>query len=386
MRFLPIEGMEILYHLAQARVEGGEVVETAELRTLRRYAAACLLRGDVLNRPTVQDGVADAGEMPFVAQLSKAVAEALTRPWEGGEDEEVARARAEWLLTNMYLGYAGLTNVVELPGSGQDERPKLASDLKDLIVRAVAVPSGTPAERLAQRRRLRWLEARVLSRRFASDPALLPMTAAEVKEAIMEVRQGVAGQAPEPVVAASLGTLYRDLPRPVHDELSRDPDFMAAVGMRNEIRMQIGVFQFRFEEFWRAATEAVNGRPASVATVGDEPVSVVLRATGEPATLTLVDPATGNEPTVMHRYVPLLSESAAAKEAALRGNRSWFDCPDGEFEAAVASIASSTDPLRRVEEAERWRDASPTAFYEDLGEKLVGPDPLYLSDSPYALA
>ena len=108
----------------------------------------------------------------------------------------------------------------------------------------------------------------------------------------------MSGQAPEPVVAASLGTLYRDLPRSIHDELSRDPDFMAAVGMVNEIRMQIGTFQFRSQEFWRAATEAVNGRPASVATVGDEPVTVVLHATEEPVTLTLIDPATGNEPTV----------------------------------------------------------------------------------------
>ena len=51
-RFLPIEGAEILYHLGQARVEDGEVVETAELRTLRRYAAACLPGSDVLHRPT----------------------------------------------------------------------------------------------------------------------------------------------------------------------------------------------------------------------------------------------------------------------------------------------------------------------------------------------
>jgi tetratricopeptide (TPR) repeat protein len=381
-RYLPIEKEEILYHLGQARVADGQVVETAELHILRRYAAACLLRGDILHRPTthVGDVVADAGELPFVVQLSRAVTEALTQPWEAEADERLGHVQAEWLLANMYLGYAGLTNVIELPGSGQDERPKVAFDLTDLIVRAIAVPSGTPAERLARRRRLRWLEARVLSRRFAADPGLLPMTAAEVKDSILEVRQGVARQAPEPVVAATLGKLYRDLPRSIHDELSRDPDFMAAVGMRTEIRMQIGPFQFGSEEFWRAATEAVNGRPASVATAEDQPITVMLRATEEPATLTLVDPATGDEPTVTHRYIPLLSESAAAREAALRGNRSWFDCPDAEFEAAVADIASLTDPLRRVEQAERWRDSSTAAFYEDLGDKLVGTDPLYLNE------
>jgi hypothetical protein len=381
-RFLPVEKEEILYHLDQARVEDGAIVETAELRTLRRYAAACLLRGNVLRRPTMQgeDVVADAGELSFLVQLSRTVTEALTHPWGDGENEEVGQAQAEWLFENMYLGYAGLTNVVELPGSGQDERPKSAFDLEDLIIRTIAVPTDTAAKRLARRRRLRWLEARVLSRRFAADPGLLPMTAIQVKNSIMEVRQGVAGRAPEPVVAASLGKLYQDLPRSIHDELSRDPDFMAAVGMRTEIRIQIGPFQFGSEAFWRAAAEAVNGRPVSVATAGDEPITVMLRATEEPATLTLVDPATGDEPTVTHQYIPLLSESASAREAALRGNRSWFDCPDNKFEAAMADIASLTDPFRRVEEAGRWRDSSPTAFYEDLAEKLVGPDPLYSND------
>lgn len=381
-RFLPVEKEEILYHLGQARVEDGVVVETAELRTLRRYAAACLLRSDVLRRPTVHDGgvVAEAGELPFVVQLSRAVTEALTYPWADGDEEEVGRAQAEWLLANMYLGYAGLTNVVELPGTGQDERPKVAFDLEDLITRAIAVPSGTPDERLARKRRLRWLGDRVLSKRFAADPGLLPMTAIEVKNSVMAVRQGAAGQAPEAVVAASLGKLYQDLPRSIHDELSRDPDFMAAVGMRIEMRMQTGLFQFGSDDFWRTAREAVNGRPASLATVADEPVTVTLRVTDEPTTLTLVDPSTGNEFASTLPYLPLLLESAVAREAALRDNRYWFDCPDEEFEAAVAEIASSADPLRRVEEAGRWRDSSSAAFYEDLGEKLVGPDTLYFND------
>jgi hypothetical protein len=380
-RFLPVEKEEILYHLGQARVEDGEVVETAELRTLRRYVAACLLRGDILHRPTMQDGVsAEVGEVSFVAQLTKVVIEALTHSRGNGEDEEVSWAQAEWLLVNTYLGYAGLTNVVELPGSGQDEREKIAIDLRDLIVRVLAMPSGTLAERLARERRLRWLEARVLSRRFATNPALLPMTATKVKDSIMEVRQELVGRAPEPKVAASLGTFYRDLPRSILDELSRDPDIMAAVGMRTEIRMQTGRFQFKSEEFWHAATQAVNGRPASVTTVGDAPVAVTLHATEESTALTLVDPSTGSEPTVTNQYFPLLSESAAAREATLRGNRTWFDCPAGEFEAAVADIASLTDPLSRVEVAEHWRDTSPTEFYEDLGEKVVGPDPLYSND------
>lgn len=382
VRFLPIKSEEILYHLRQAMVEDREVVETTELRTLRRYAAACLLREDVLQRPAAHDDgvVADVGEMPFILQLSRAVTEALTQPWEDAGSGETERARAEWLLANMYLGYAGLTNVMDLPGSGQDERPKVAFDLKDLIIRAIAVPTGTPGERPARSRRLCWLEQRVLSKRFDADPELLPLTAAEVKGSILDVRQGMSGQAPEPVVNASFGTLYEDLPRSVHDELSRDPDFMAAIGLKRVFMMQVGPYHFDSQEFWDAAEAAINDRAASISTVGDDPVTVSLRASEDPDTLVLLDPARTEEPTVTIPYLPLLSESAAIREGALRRNRAWFDCADSRFEAALAEIASARAPSRRIEEAERWHDSSAASFYDEVSDKLAGRESLFLNE------
>lgn len=382
VRFLPVESEEILYYLRQARIEDGEVVETTELRTLRRYAAACLLRGDVLQRPAARDDgvVADVGEMPFILQLHRAVTEALTRPWETAENGETERARAEWLLANMYLGYAGLTNVMDLPGSGQDERPKVASDSRDLIIRAIAVPSATPDERAARSRRLNWLEQRVLSKRFDVDSELLSLTATEVKDSILDVRQGMSGLAPEPEVNASFGTLYEDLPRSVHDELSRDPDFMAAIGLRRVFMMQVGPYHFGSQQFWDAAEEAVNGRAASVETVGEDPTTVSLHPTADPDTLVLLDPAREEEPTVTIPRLPLLSESAAVREGALRRNRTWFDCTDDKFEAALAEIASAREPSRRMEEAERWHDSSAALFYDDVSDKLAGRESLSLQD------
>lgn len=382
VRFLPVDSEEILYHLRQARVENNEVVETTELRTLRRYGAACLMRGDVLRRPVAQnDGVvADVGEMPFILQLSRAVTEALTRPWGDARNAETERARTEWLLANMYLGYAGLTNVLDLPGSGEDERPKVAFDLRDLIIRAIAVPSATPGERAARSRSLSWLEQRVLGKRFDADPELLPLTAAEVKDSILEVRQEVSGQAPEPEVNTSFGTLYEDLPPSIHDELSRDPDFMAAIGLKRVFVMQVGPYRFGSEKFWDAAEEAINGRTATISTVGDDSATVSLRATEDLDALILLDPTRTEDPTVTTPYLPLLSESAAIREDALRRNRAWFDCEDSKFEAALAEIASAKDSSRRLEEAEWWHDSSATVFYDEVPEKLVGQESLFLND------
>ena len=94
-------------------------------------------------------------------------------------------------------------------------------------IRAVAVPMGT-----ARSRRLRWLEGRVLRRLFDVDPPLLAMTASETRASIMDVRRGLSGEAPEPMIGLSSQPLHEDLPQSVYDELARDPGFMAVVGLK----------------------------------------------------------------------------------------------------------------------------------------------------------
>lgn len=385
-RFLPLNKKEILCHLRQARVQDGEVAETWELSVLRRYAAACLLREDILKRPEMTEGgaVANVGELPFIAQLERAVSEALTELWEGEEDEFTGRAHAEWLLANMYLGYAGVTNVAALPGSAEEERPKVASDLAHLTLRSIASGSSAGGEDQTRQWRLRWLEGRVLDKRFDADPGLIAMTANEVKKNFEETRgdmmQEATEQITEQVIAHSLGNLFEHLPDSIREELARDADFMVSVGRKNIMVIQIGAFWFDHEEFWRAAAEAANDRPVSVSTIGDDPVTFSLLATEEPGTLRLTNTETSENFTVSHGLLSVLLESTVAREKYLRENRHWFDCPEAKVQSAVAEIATTTDPLRRVREVESWRDSSAAFYYESLRYKLDDQEPVPLSE------
>lgn len=56
VRYLPLDSEEILFHLKQAQIIEQRLVETEELAALRRYAAACLLDGDNLQK-SPQPGV-----------------------------------------------------------------------------------------------------------------------------------------------------------------------------------------------------------------------------------------------------------------------------------------------------------------------------------------
>jgi hypothetical protein len=82
-------------------------------------------------------------------------------------------------------------------------------------------------------------------------------------------------------------------------------------------------------------------------------------------------PPDGEEIEVRDEILAILGDSAAAREAILRRNRLWFDCPEGEFERAVAEIASGEDPQRRLDETEARRSSSAAAFYTNLHNKLA---------------
>ena len=80
---------------------------------------------------------------------------------------------------------------------------------------------------------------------------------------------------------------------------------------------------------------------------------------------------TGKIIVVEYKWFILLSESAAKRENLLRRNRDWFDCPSNIFEAEVARIATSEDPVQRFEMAKEWRASSITSLYENLKRPLL---------------
>lgn len=90
--FLPIEPEELLHHLAEARVEEGQVVPTRELLTIRQYVARCFLQGRSLQRISPQLGPAGQfGEIIFLRSITRAVGAALVRVWGETQDDDVAR-------------------------------------------------------------------------------------------------------------------------------------------------------------------------------------------------------------------------------------------------------------------------------------------------------
>ena len=76
----------------------------------------------------------------------------------------------------------------------------------------------------------------------------------------------------------------------------------------------------------------------------------------------------------------LLLESSEEREAILRRNRSWFDCPKETFEKAVAEIVSIEEPGRRIEKARSWIKNSAAVYYSKLYKNIETRPDFSISD------
>ena len=389
VRFIPVQKDEVLHCLHQARIEDGALIETRDLSVLRQYIASCLLSTDTLQRPPMpKDTANEHGELAFIISLGRAVMDSIVDLWAGAEDVLTCQARAEWLICNVYLDHLALAKAASVERSEQKDQYLTALTLAGLISQAITLDSRQrPDGRSVRHDYFEWLQSRLLRQRFDVDPPLLAAVADILKKVFLDVRErGMHTQGEKKALKAAvvivLQRFYQDLPNPIRDELSRDADFMAGIGLKSLSAISIGDLSFEAEDFFRVAAEAINGRRAkirptgSIARVFFEPPE----APSPPGAFSFAHPLTGQKQNVANPELALLRESATEREDLLRRNRDWFDCLEPDFERAVAEIASEDNPRIRIEQADSWRRSSAEVHYRELHEKLRGKRSFLLAD------
>ena len=384
VRFIPVEKDEILHYLRQARVVDDSMIETRELIVLRRYVAACLLHDNVLQFPPMPKGAPNEnGEIAFIVGLGRAIMDALVELWIDTDNENICEARAEWILSNLYIDHLGLFNVARLKTSEKDERYMAAITLGGLISQAIGLKStGVGDEPSPRRRFFHWLFNRILRKRFEADPILIASVVDILKKTILSSSDEMLKKGPRGVVIRVLQLFYKDLPEILQRELGRDSDFMATIGMKFMTTVTIGNWNFDPEKFWNAASEAINGRESKIRPIESD-IELTFQPSEEPderGVFCVIEPVTGKRNPVKNEEIELLLKSPVERESVLRRNRHWFDCPNETFEKVVAEIVSMEDPRRRMEAIEVWRKSSAASYYRRLSEKLKERKPLKYSD------
>lgn len=286
IRYLPLDSDEILFHLHQAQVIEGLVVETDELAALRRYVAACLLDGENLQKSPQSQGSANPfGEINFVFETTAGVVDAMAALW---DDETVepddAEARSEWLLSNLYTGRFGCRHLLpdaatqrgdDLHLIGIDIAEPFAKGIgvgqQEILARTVAEEEGTDlsddkGQDVSRRQRyFDWLTRRLVAPRVKADPGSM-VAAARVTRDLFRANseREFNNQQEHRNSRVLMQRLYLDLPSELQEQIKQDPKLLSWIGIRVAEAVQINGIPFPPDEFWKAAEIAVNGGDANI--------------------------------------------------------------------------------------------------------------------------
>ena len=292
--FVPVESEELLTHLLDAEVEGGRVLESAELRTIRqtvnRFDASGLLKGEEAR--TLSEGLAIAS------------VEVVRTLWaDGSIDEEAAAVLATWVWR--YLPVA--THLVRNEPTGTESpTPFEALVSRRVGMLLMAPPIAQAARRSAYRV---WLERSVLGPLRMSSPKIIENAACETWSTI-----GALTEHREMLGAAFLNALPEDLQeRMMHD----DPELASDCGLASRQVLQIlGAVRVAVNDLVDSAVDVFGGAgEVKIAGLEGPDIELILAGGGPELRWTDED---GNAQRVEVPDLTLVCSDASAREEALR--------------------------------------------------------------------
>lgn len=369
VRFLALDIDELSYHLANARTDGGALVETNELRVLRRSYAASLMHGEMLQQAGAPPGSnTDAGEMPFLVASMRAVFEAILTNWQvPGLQSGDREARAEWLVSAFLTDYLPF-----LPLAKSGDSQLLAFTLASMMAQALKLNHDqSGAEYNDRRTYLDWLDRSLLQPALRREP-LLAVAIGGFLKGFLQVPEASDGA--DEAYRAAAGRFIRDLveefPEPIREELWRDEAFAALLGARQVSLLVLGALRFERIEFFQAAEAAFRGTQAQVRDLETGHwLPLEADISSQPPRL-LIDRG-GQEMCVQDEVNRLLLADGSEHERALRAHPEWFDLPQREMEQAISRILICQQPGDRVQAAEEVRESSAAWHYLELQRRLA---------------
>jgi tetratricopeptide (TPR) repeat protein len=374
VRFIPIKCDELLYHLRQSEVQQEEVVETDELKTLRRYVAAWLTRGHMLQRPSRFHPQPDQnGELIFALRLNRAVDEAVSEIWREEQHNKVCGAYTNWLMDSLYVDLTELRRALGLETRLQNDDQLAAIDIYSRFNQGFGMLPRV------QRRYFSWLKGGPYVEKLIRYPSLIDDVANALKSTYLTKWQIPADT--QGLAKALTLNFHHNLPEMLQNAIERDPAFMNQVGFEFSPIVKVGDLSFDVDEFWIATEQAVHGTPARILATPldnpDKPFEVTFEKTLEfnlsftlEATKTFID---------FGDFSPLL-RSLEERAAALNSRRSWMDAPTEVTDAAIAEINGMGDGIERIKKSRAWSESSPYHYYQRIYGKRLEGETVYLGD------
>lgn len=370
-RFLPLENEEILYHLKNAGVEQGNVNETRELKILRQYVAKLLLDEKALQKADPNSPTNVYGEIPFVISINRVIIKSIVDLWKGNEEDEVIQAKADWILSNLYVDYVGLAGIISIAPQNIDERYMMAVGTASFLLEALNF-SAKDINSPKRKKYFEWLYNRLVSKTLGSDELFVDAIADVVKNAVLSIIEKKDAPFLMNATMLLIRSFYEDLFDPLKSKLMQDVIFMEAIGYEVSRTSTFRGLHFKREEFFQAISEAINGREATIKVVNSDEKAVLRPLIDENGKLgiTFEHPSTGEPTVVKDDIMVLLHDSLKERKRVLQEHKAWFDCEKSIRNQAIEDIISTEKGSDRVEKTQQWVSSSMSLFYASLYQKV----------------
>lgn len=367
VRLLSLDVEEIKGLVQPAEVRAGQVVESRELRTLRRYYANSLSDGNTLRVAPSKQGL--PLEWPFLLASGASVINAVVELWEANETFELVRPRAEWVLRNLYTPDRGRGFTQAERSAGVDHHLEAVA-LSSLLTHPIKFDLAPPS-RHARREYLKWIYQRLLRRRFEADPHLGTTTLDAFKTTMLQSVEGSEKARKHlPLARALMRELFMDLPDELRAKLAEDGDFLGKLGVSMHSVVHLGPHHVNSEELWHAAMTVLRTREGVTVKSGSCELVVKLHEELGERQLVIEDAPARMNYVLPSELIGVLSDSVAERESALRRIARVFDLTRSSTEEAIARIASLSDAAQRAMEVASLRGSSAQNGYLELERKL----------------
>jgi len=378
-RYLSLDGQEVAAWVQRAQIVDEKIIESNELRTLRRNMAYSLMDCDVLT--IASDELGAPLEWPFVLRSGAAVLDALVIIWSATDPDNLKLARADWILKNLYVPDRG-RSFTNAERSGPADLQLEAAVLAGFLVGSFAVQAWRQDNRQSRRQFLNWIYGGLIRDRFDADPALARTTVEIAKRLLLQSVEGLPDKDRRiaDVLAMLLKAWLEDLPDPMREVFGSDSAFCARLGVSILALVQIGPHKIAPETFWDGAVRALRTNATVEVNSDAGNLYVQISSSSGQTYLVVEDRSTLQRFELRDVPVGILSDSITERSAALTSIASQFDLRRSAAEDAVARLAQIESTGQRMAELFALRRRSLEPMYDALVGKLRAQAGIMISD------
>jgi len=370
--FLPLEADEIVHQLLQAGISHSRVIETAELRVMRRYWAACAARLDLLQRGNPAAIPVDAAEVMFLITSRHAIGDALARVWaESKQSSEARLARCSWILDSLYLDSIGLRRSLGITGPAEMDRELAALDAVILINSGLmAMPVLAVGKACRWEEYAEWLWQTLLRERCSAEPQIVDDIAAQMARQFRRWSHSEEAKEHQPVGAVIYRIIQR-LPEPFRQRLESDATLLTELGIETVRVVKVAGLQLEAAAYTTAVAVALEQGSSRLKALRTEEEVVIRRLASGGSTAIDVEIHSQRASTrIGNVFWGLLLSTVEERRNCLQASRTLFDLSDDEFEHFVQEALAISDGSDRMEFVMLAAQRSAPYFYWVLNNRL----------------